>query len=251
MFGFNRSAPAADTLPVRVPTGIRAYAIGDIHGRADLLDDLLARIEADAASATGEKHLIFLGDYIDRGRTSRQVIERLLAPFPGYQITFLMGNHEAALLHFLAHPDFWPSFAPYGAVETLLSYGVRIDPKLKAKAQAEEVHAQTKALLPASHVDFLTRLTLSHTLGDYHFVHAGVHPEKPLDAQDGADLMRIREPFLSHAQRLEKMVVHGHTITEEVEFHPHRIGIDTGAYATGRLTALVLEDETRRLLQTG
>jgi len=246
------NSPVSATLPpARVPDGARVYAVGDIHGRADLLHEMIALIEADAAQAPSPaQHLVFLGDYVDRGRSSKEVIERLLAPFPGFQTTFLMGNHEAALLHFLDNPDFWGRLNPYGATEMLLSYGVRFNPALKGRALALHLHEQFSQLLPPAHRAFISGLALSHTLGDYHFVHAGVNPASPLHAQTPMDLLRIREPFLSHNKPLEKIVVHGHTISAEVEFCPHRIGVDTGAYASGRLSALVLEGENRRFLQT-
>lgn len=229
-----------------VPPGQRVYAIGDIHGRLDLLDAALARIAADdAARAPAETSLIFLGDLVDRGPDSAGVVERLRRLAAERANTrFLLGNHEEVFLLSLAgDPRALRLFCRIGGRETLLSYGVAPDDY--ERLSYEEVAERLTALVPSSHRAFLDGFEQLVVVGDYAFAHAGVRPGVPFADQKVEDLRWIREPFLDHRGALEKVVVHGHTIREEVEFRRHRIGIDTGAYATGRLTVLGLEGEMR------
>jgi serine/threonine protein phosphatase 1 len=236
--------------PSRVPDGALIYAIGDVHGRADLLDELLDLIARDAGERRAE--IILLGDYVDRGSDSRGVIDRVLAlPARGFAATALKGNHEGAMLAFLDDPASGPLWGQHGGGATLVSYGVpapanRLD--LDAWARASETLATA---LPPAHLAFLRGLATSARRGDYAFVHAGVRPGVPLAEQAEQDLLWIRDPFLSHRGPHEATIVHGHTPEKAAHLGRHRIGIDTGAYWTGRLTALRLEGEERRLLQTG
>lgn len=236
--------------PAQIPQGLRIYAIGDIHGRADLLGELHKRIQCDAQSNPGaEKRIIYLGDYIDRGPASRAVLEILMmAPPGGIPTTHLLGNHEAMLLRFLEDASIGREWLAYGGVATLMSYGVHL--KREGRADQKLVIAQhdLRESLPASHQQFLAALPTHQIFGDYLFVHAGVRPGIPLDRQTDTDLIWIRDEFLASENFHGKIVVHGHSYRTEPEVRPNRIGIDTGAYATGRLTCLVLEGHGMRFL---
>lgn len=242
-----RNEAARDALPA----GRRVYAVGDVHGRLDLLDELLERIGADdALRAPMETSIVFLGDLIDRGPESAAVVERAraLAASDG-RVRFLAGNHEELFLNALnGDRRSLKLFTRVGGRETILSYGV--DEAAYERACWDDLAGLIDEAVPQAHRAFLAGFEDAITLGDYLFVHAGVRPDRPIEEQTTSDLRWIREPFLDHRGRLEKRVVHGHTISEEVEFRPHRIGIDTGAYATGRLTALGLEGSEQWLLQT-
>jgi len=238
-------------LPASVPEGSRIYAIGDIHGRADLLDQLLALIDEDSAhDRSAVVHLIYLGDYIDRGPDSAAVLERLATGHSDFaHVGLVRGNHEEMLLRFLEEPSTGPAWLQLGAPETLSSYG--IDPlKAVRKDGYAELSRQLNEALPAHHLALLERLSSSITIGDYFFCHAGVRPGVPLDQQRPEDLAWIRSAFLDAKCDFGKVVVHGHTPTERPDFRPNRINIDTRAYASGRLTCLVLEGSTRRILST-
>lgn len=235
------------------PAGTRLYAIGDIHGRDDLLAGLLASIEQDARDAPElQKILIYLGDYVDRGLQSKEVIDRIVAgPPAGFEAVCLKGNHEDALLHFLRDPTFGKTWKYYGGLETLHSYGIseltlRDDP-----AAFEEARRHFERVLPPGHRAFLDQLQPSAVFGDYFFAHAGVRPGIPLERQAEEDLLWIREDFLHADEWFGKVVVHGHTPSEDPVFRPNRIGVDTGAYMTNRLTCLVLEGSERRVIQSG
>lgn len=238
--------------PPRVPPGRRIYAVGDIHGRADLLATLQELILQDAQGGPGERTIVYLGDYIDRGKDSAGVIDRLLTdPLPGFGTVFLRGNHEQCLLDFLEDTRIGPHWLSFGGDRTLASYGVAVAPGGTDDARALlALQAELRARLPARHLSFYRGLRSSHAAGDYFFVHAGVRPGVPLAAQAAEDLLWIREPFLSDGTDHGKVVVHGHTIGEQVEIRANRIGIDTGAYFSGHLTALALEGQSRRVLST-
>ncbi len=251
VLSFLKNAFAADEGPA-APPGERIYAIGDIHGRLDLLERLLAGIERDMAKAGGKTcHLVFLGDYVDRGPDSAGVIECLITlprRFP--HVRFLTGNHEEAMLNFMDNPIKEMAWLDFGGTETLESYRV-LPPMPRTSPEAiRTAGARLSAILPASHWSFLRDLEVSVTLGDYFFVHAGIKPGVPLSEQKRGDLLWIREEFISSDWSCGKVVVHGHTPSEEPSIGDARIGIDTGAYATGRLTAVVLEGTTRRFLAT-
>jgi len=232
----------------RVPDGTRVYCVGDIHGRDDLLRELAERVEADMKSRSFDHAVtVFLGDYIDRGPGSMRVIEQLAsAEWPTSVIT-LAGNHEDFLVTFLDDAgilDFWRS---QGGLETLHSYGVDVGAAMAGRNFAA-VQTEFRARFPKSHRDFLEALKVSTSIGDYFFCHAGVRPGIALDRQNRDDLLSIREPFLSSEAEYGKVVVHGHTPSVAPEVRANRIGIDTAAYATGRLTCLILEKDQRRFL---
>ena len=237
-----------------IPSGEAVYAVGDVHGRFDLMQDLLQRISDDAARhpADTRRHLIFLGDYIDRGAESRGVVQALLRdPLPGFATVRLMGNHEQAFLAFLdGHSDGldWLTFA---GLETLLSYGVPLRSMPRTEDAVGELRLSVGSAVPKQHVALMRNCTLHHTVGDYLFVHAGVRPGVPLEKQSSTDLMWIRDDFLrSRAPMPHRVVVHGHTICDLPEDRGYRINIDTGAFASGRLTCLALRGTDRRFITT-
>jgi serine/threonine protein phosphatase 1 len=250
---FSRRTSVAAT--PRVADGLAIYAIGDIHGRLDLLTDLLAQVAADAKRhpVDRQRQLVFLGDYIDRGTESRGVVDALLAlSWPGFTGIFLMGNHEEAMLEFLDEQTDGVGWLTYGGLETLISYGVAIRRLPADAASAAELRDALRAAVPPRHIDFLRRCVLSHVEGDYVFVHAGVRPGRPLEQQNRRDLLWIREEFLRARDPLPgKVVVHGHTICDSPQDLGHRIDIDTGAFVSGQLTCLVLRGAGRRFLATG
>ena len=246
-------SPRAERVAVTasIPAGERVYAVGDIHGRLDLLDDLLARMETDeAAREPATSSLIFLGDLVDRGPQSAHVVERLLQlRKQRADVRFLLGNHEEIFLLSLAGDvEALRLFCRVGGRETILSYGMSEEEY--DGLDFRELSDRLPALIPASHRAFLEAFEDVIVLGDYAFVHAGVKPGVPLALQRTEELRWIREPFLSHRQPFEKFVVHGHTITDAVDDAGVRIGIDTGAYRSGRLTALGLEGERRWIVDT-
>ncbi len=246
------SKPFQQGRETSAPEGERLYAIGDIHGRVDLLDRLMAGIERDMRSFDGERiRLIFLGDYVDRGPTSRQTVDRLLEIKKAYpHVRFIMGNHEEALLNFIHDPSGGEAWLDFGGVETLDSYGIPLPTPRSSPAALEAARDALEQALPIRHLRFFETLSLSVCYGDYFFVHAGVRPGIALDAQDRADLLWIRDEFLTADWAPGKVIVHGHTPGERPQLARWRIGVDTGAYATGRLTAVVLEGTTRRFLST-
>jgi serine/threonine protein phosphatase 1 len=237
-----------------VPEGVRIYAIGDVHGRLDLLRDLERRIADDLAEAApaGAVYLVHLGDYVDRGPESCGVLEHLCrAALPGTQRVLLRGNHDHWLAEFALRGRLDESWLAHGGDATLASYGAAPEPGLPVRFQAPALHRRLTGAMPPEHRRLLARLQAMLTLGDYVFCHAGVHPARAIDAQLEDDLLWIREPFLSFNGLLPKVVVHGHTVVEAPDLRRHRIGIDTGACWTGRLTAVVLEGTAHRFLWTG
>lgn len=240
-----------DRPPPSAGEDARLYAIGDIHGRLDLLDQLLALIARDRDSrAPMRSQIVFLGDLVDRGPASRQVIERVMALVAEEGALCLKGNHEELFLH-AAYGDerVIPTFRKAGGAQTLASYGLA--PRLFEAMDDAAVVAWMLTHIPRPHVDFLDDLPDYVEKGDYLFVHAGIRPGMAIADQQPADLRWIRRDFLEHRRAHPKMVVHGHSITPEVDERFNRIGIDTGAYFSGRLTALGLEGTARWLLQTG
>jgi serine/threonine protein phosphatase 1 len=237
----------------RVPNGVIVWAIGDIHGRLDLLKPLIDGIMADAAASDADrKVVIFLGDYIDRGPESRGVIQYLAAlpKSAGIEWRFLKGNHEEAMLDFLDDPPTGPTWCEYGGDATLASYGLRL-PQMKHKPEAWKHLADDldHKVTPAE-LEFLQGLELSLSIGDYFFAHAGARPGVPLDQQSERDLMWIRNSFLDSEVEFEKVVVHGHTPTREVHVDRRRIGVDTRAYESGALSALSLHGSARSIVQS-
>jgi len=236
----------------RAPRGHRAYAIGDVHGRLDLLEQLLSEIERDRSVRPARKTLlIFLGDLIDRGPNSAQVIERLRTySSNGVRTAFLLGNHEEVLLRIVdGDTSLIPTWLQFGGAQCLQSYGA--DWRRIAREADEKALKMIRNAIPAEHIAFINSFIDTCRFGDYLFVHAGIRPGVTLDEQLQSDLRWIRDPFLFDDSDHGCIVVHGHTIREGVEERPNRIGIDTGAYRTGVLTALVIEGDQRRYLQTG
>ena len=227
----------------RTPVGVRIYAIGDIHGRADLLEDALKRIDTDLAnSPTSVSVEVFLGDYIDRGPESRRVLDQLVARKRTHQTVFLKGNHETFLMDFIVDPTVLGAWERLGGLETLMSYGVV--PSISSdRFRQVQLAADLDRTLPESHRHFLAALKSSFTCGDFFFVHAGVRPGIPLAKQKEEDLLWIRDEFLVCEDDFSKIIVHGHTPVRQPDIRPNRINIDTGAYVTGQLTCLRLEDE--------
>jgi serine/threonine protein phosphatase 1 len=246
---FVRTPPVAATR--RAPDGILVYCVGDIHGRDDLLRDMAEQVEADLKTRSFDRAVtVFLGDYIDRGPGSKRVIEQLATNEWPTSIIALTGNHEDFLKDFLDDAgilDFWRS---QGGLETLHSYEVVVGPAMAGR-DFEEVQAEFAAHFPKHHWDFLEALKVSADIGDYFFCHAGVRPGVAFDRQTRDDLLNIREPFLSSEVEHGKLVVHGHTPAVAPEIRPNRIGIDTAAYATGRLTCLTLEKDEQCFLPAG
>jgi serine/threonine protein phosphatase 1 len=228
----------------KVPDGTLVYAVGDVHGRADLLADIHEKIRQDSEIAKGErKVVVYLGDYVDRGPESKEVVDLLLdEPLEGFERHHLMGNHEEFLLDFLEDVDAGPGWMFNGGVATLESYGVEAHLGHDYSMEAlEQLQAKFREALPETHLEFYKNLEFTHAEGDYLFVHAGIRPGVPLDDQDRDDMLWIRDEFLGSTVNHGKVVVHGHTITWEPELRPNRIGIDTGAFHSGVLTCLVLE----------
>jgi serine/threonine protein phosphatase 1 len=227
--------------------------VGDIHGRLDLLQVMIERIRADAATlAEGDAcRVLFLGDYIDRGPHSRGVIEYLMAgPLPEFETVFLRGNHESTMLQFLDDLSAGPGWLTYGGVNTLLSYGLRPPVTVPPALRLPTVQQQLRQALPPAHRAFLCGLPAFAMIGTYLFVHAGIRPGIALDRQRDEDMVWIRDEFLTSTLDHGVVVVHGHTIAMQADSLPNRIGIDTGAYATGRLTSVVLEGTSRRFIDT-
>jgi serine/threonine protein phosphatase 1 len=241
------STPAVPTAR-RVPDGTLVYCVGDIHGRDDLLREMAKRVEADVKTRSFDHAVtVFLGDYIDRGPGSMFVVEKLASGEWPTPIIALAGNHEDFLITFLDNAEILEFWRSQGGLETLYSYGVDVGPAMAGR-DFEEVQAAFTDGFPKHHRNFLEALKVSMVIGDYFFCHAGVRPGVPLDRQNRGDLLNIREPFLSSEAEHGKLVVHGHTPAVAPEIRPNRIGIDTAAYATSRLTCLVLEKDRQRFL---
>jgi calcineurin-like phosphoesterase family protein len=249
--GRGRSQPLEAVAP-EPPPGSRIYAIGDIHGRVDLLRRLHRLIHEDAYQRQAPRNVVvYLGDYIDRGEASPAVIDLLLdEPLPSFQSVHLKGNHEDTMLRFLADTAIGASWMLYGGADTVASYGIRPPPFTGGAGELERVQRELRARLPERHHRFLAGLRLFHEEGDYLFAHAGVRPNVPLDRQQEEDLLWIRDEFLLSDAEFGKIIVHGHTITEQPDVQRNRIGIDTGAFASGTLTCLVLEGSDWSFLQT-
>jgi serine/threonine protein phosphatase 1 len=233
-----------------LPDGLRIYAIGDIHGRLDLLQELASEIRRDLKqNPPGRSLEIFLGDYVDRGPQSRGVVEWMAeAPLVADERLCLLGNHEDMLLRSLDDISVMRTWLFNGGGETLLSYGVKAR-GLGGQAGLVDLQQGFRASLPGAHLEFLAGLPRSIALAPYFFVHAGIRPKLPLDEQDPEDLIWIREPFLHSNEEFGCIVVHGHTPVMSPEVRTNRINIDTGAVFTGCLTCVVLEGTEQRFLQ--
>jgi serine/threonine protein phosphatase 1 len=229
--------------------GLRVYAIGDVHGRLDLLERMHGLIAAElTAWPVPRAVVVHLGDYVDRGPQSAGVVERLLDLSIGTaEIVCLKGNHEDCLLQFLDGSDGGATFLHYGGLETMTSYGVEVA-ALNERGDFGRLAVAFAAHLPSRHRDFYETLPHSHQIGGYFFCHAGVRPGVPLARQTAHDLIWIREPFLGSPIGHGKVIVHGHTPVEAIESLPNRINVDTGAVFTGRLSAVALEGNGRRFV---
>jgi serine/threonine protein phosphatase 1 len=230
------------------------YAVGDVHGRYDLLKDLLAQIADDSAQAAGDRLplLVMLGDYIDRGPDSARVLQALvwLQRHGGFALRLIKGNHEQGLLAFLEDPERGAAWLEFGGTATLTAYGVAPPEASEGRDGLARARDALMDSLPASHLQLLGELELMAVVGDYAFTHAGVRPGRPLEAQAEADLLWIRGGFLDAPGPFERIVVHGHTwLDEQPQMMGCRIGVDTGAYATGVLSAVRLDGTEVRILQ--
>jgi serine/threonine protein phosphatase 1 len=233
-----------------LPAGLRIYAVGDIHGRLDLLDELLSRVNADVAlRPTARPVFVFLGDYIDRGPSSRETIDRLIELGGMNECVFLKGNHEQIAIKCLSDPSLFDRWMRLGGVETLVSYGVAPGNMAHGR-QIVELQSAFHGALPQAHFRFFRDQQTSFACGDFFFAHAGVKPRVELSRQAENDLLWIRGEFLSSNEDFGKIVVHGHTPTRGIEVRPNRINIDTGAFATGRLTCLVIEESSLAVIDT-
>lgn len=241
-------ASSADGPAPAIPAGQRVYAVGDVHGRLDLFAALVAAIEADdAGRAAADTTIVLLGDLIDRGPESAGVVRAAQALSQRRKVRILMGNHEEMMLDALQSEEVLKHFLRFGGRETVLSYPV--DPDRYHQAELAETLDLFRAAVPAEDIAFIRTFEDQVRIGDYLFVHAGVRPDVPLEEQVVSDLRWIREPFLSHRESFGPVVVHGHTIFDRPDQRANRIGIDTGAYRTGRLTALGLEGTSRWLIE--
>jgi len=235
--------------------GELVYAIGDVHGRYDLLKDVLEQIVDDARPRQRGRVpiLVMCGDYVDRGPDSARVLTAIewIRRDGRMRLHALKGNHEAAFLSFLADPQDGTSWLGFGGDATLQSYGVRPPADFRDTAELERARDDLLERMPAAHLRVLQELEMMVVVGDYAFVHAGIRPGVPLSKQKAEDLLWIRGPFLDRTERFEKRIVHGHSWMETTpEIYDNRIGLDTGAYETGVLTAVRIEDGEVEVFQT-
>ena len=226
----------------RAPSGLTIYAIGDIHGRSDLLQRSFALIDEDLEITRPDSAFeVYLGDYVDRGPASRDVIDLLIGRSRLRDTIFLRGNHEAMLLAILDGLDDFPSLRSFGLLSTIRSYG--LSPSFNPPRSEElALVAELRHIFPPEHYEFLRNLQTSFACGDYFFVHAGVRPQIPLDAQHEADMLWIRDDFLGFDGQFEKYIVHGHSPVPKIDIRRNRMNIDTGAYATNNLTIVRLRE---------
>lgn len=245
----NLFRPASSPHLPAVPVGTRYYVIGDIHGRLDLYEAMIAAIESEIAAASGtQARIVLLGDLVDRGPASAGVVARTQAWQQHRNVRVLAGNHEEMFLAAFKQPEALRHFVKHGGRETILSYG--LSKKQFAALSLEALLERLPVLVPQSVREYIAAFEAMIIAGDYVFVHAGIDPARSLAEQQRTDLLWIRDRFLSYEGPLEKVVVHGHTIFDRVMDCGNRIGIDTGAFRSGVLTALVLEGDQRRVLQT-
>jgi serine/threonine protein phosphatase 1 len=239
MLGFLRSRRIVK--PPRLPDGIRVYALGDIHGRSDLLKEMFTVIDADMLRNPVSRPVeVYLGDYIDRGPNSSRTLDLLIERSLGRETVFLKGNHEAYFLELLRDPTKFEDWRQFGGLQTLMSYGIQptLNPNIEERNDLMRALAR---VVPGNHLKFLKSLKASFLCGDFFFVHAGVRPGIPLNEQQEADLLWIRNEFLDSDENFGKFIVHGHTPVRAPDIRPNRINIDTGAYATGNLTLLTIQ----------
>ncbi|MEO5772677.1 MAG: metallophosphoesterase family protein [Sphingomicrobium sp.] len=240
---------ATDPSGSSVPAGTRVYAVGDVHGCIGELNRLLIEIAGDCAGFEAETHLVFLGDLVDRGPASAEVVDRLdRRDLPCSKHHFLMGNHEEVMLNVLdSKVEQLPGWLRYGGIQTLESYGITREEVLRLGL---DLPPRMREVIPERHVRFLRSLRDAIQIGDYLFVHAGIRPGVAIREQRTQDMRWIRQGFLDDDTEHGVTVVHGHTISSAPEIRPNRIGIDTGCYESGKLTALALEGSDRRFITT-
>jgi serine/threonine protein phosphatase 1 len=237
--------------PPQLPEGIRIYAFGDIHGRADLLKEMFTVIDRDLERNPVSRPIeVYHGDYIDRGPDSAQTLDLLIDRRQRRMTVFLKGNHEAYFLEVLRDATRFEDWQQFGGLQTLMSYGIQPSFSADAVEQAELIQL-LKNVLPEEHLQFLCSLQPSFVCGDYFFVHAGVRPGIPLNQQQESDLLWIRDEFLNSDANFGKFVVHGHTPVRQLDKRKNRINIDTGAYASGKLTLLRIEGSSMLACGTG
>ena len=247
------TTPGIHFLDAHGPDGVRLYAIGDVHGRLDLLAAMHHRIEEEIErDSPTDWRVIHLGDYVDRGPDSKGVIDFLVeARQRDPRHLMLAGNHDIGFLDFLRAPDPEGLFMRYGGVQTAESYGVSLNMDASWFGKAETLkrgHAALVKAVPQAHVDFLRSLPFSMTFGDFFFCHAGIRPGIALENQNQQDLMWIRDVFHDHSGLYPKIVVHGHTPVPEAEVMANRVNVDTLAWQSGNLTALVVDGADKRIL---
>lgn len=232
----------------KTPDGLRLYAIGDVHGCLAQLQALFRQIESDLQFSTYETYkIITIGDYVDRGPSSKGVIDFLIDAQARHDLICIRGNHDQRLLEFLDIPEeVGDMFLTYGGRETLSSYGIEVG----NVPDFPELSRQLQRAIPRRHIRFLDSLKLLHIEGDYCFAHAGIKPETQLHDQQAKDLLWIRNEFLTYQKPHEKVIVHGHTINDQFDVQPNRINVDTGAYESGVLTSAVLFGSEIEKLQT-
>lgn len=231
------------------PDRIRLYAIGDVHGRLDLLQSMHGLIRADLDHRpVHDWRIIHLGDYIDRGPNSKEVLDFLIsASGRDERVISLLGNHDDGFLTYLATGDVAGIFAMHGGVDTARSYGVDID--FTDADSARHGHAALVRAVPQNHIDFIRTMPRSIAFGDFFFCHAGINPATPLDAQDPEELIWIRTPFLKWTALFEKVVVHGHTPQSAIDIQPNRVNLDTYAWKSGELSAIVIDGQEKRFIE--
>lgn len=231
---------------ISIPPGVRVYAIGDVHGRSDLLDRLFAEIGEDVERSPAERIVeLFIGDYVDRGPDSAGVIERAMTPHDGRERVCLMGNHEDAMIAAMQHGSQMDRWLAIGGEATLRAYGIDVAEYLH---DPQALQPLLHSVVPRQHVEFLDRLEVSHRIGGTLFVHAGIRPGVPIEDQERHDMIWIRDEFLDHAGPFPLHVVHGHTPVSVPEARRWRTNIDTGAVYGGALSAAVLEGSAVRFL---
>jgi serine/threonine protein phosphatase 1 len=227
-----------------IPPGLRLYVVADVHGNADALRDVFSRIDADMAPASARRIVqVFLGDYIDRGPASSEVLTLLITRQIKAEMVLLKGNHEAMLLRFLRDPQTLGDWRQNGGLQTLISYGLKpsLNPQPEERRELGEKFA---TVFPDAHRSMISKLLVRQTCGDFFFAHAGVRPGVPLQDQREDDMLWIREDFLFYEGEFGKVIVHGHTPVRQPEIHHNRINLDVGAYATGKLACMVIDGQT-------
>lgn len=253
LFGPREARKTITATPSKAPKDCVIWAIGDIHGRVDLLRPLVKAVMTEMELSQADRRvLVFLGDYIDRGPHSKQVMDVLaeVSAQASCEVHLLRGNHEDRFMAFMADPSTGPAWCGYGGSETLHSYGLRPPSAHEGPAAWAATSSALVETLPADHRRLLGGMKTCLMVGDYFFAHAGARPDVLLSDQDPSDLMWIRDDFLQSPVGFDHVIVHGHSPCDVVHSDGRRIGIDTGAYATGRLTALRLEGGDRMILQT-